>query len=100
MPKSSVTRISGFLPFQVQYDNDTCHMLYIRAHVGGSSKNAKAQWPEDRTIFIVNVPPDATEREITFLFKSCGTVEKVVFDADRPGEDSEEESDAESAGSG
>lgn len=98
MPKSSVTRISGFLPFQVQYDNDTCHMLYIRAHVGGSSKNAKkAQWPEDRTIFIVNVPPDATEREITFLFKSSGTVETVVFDADRPGEDSDEESDANSA---
>lgn len=96
--KSSVTRISGFLPFQVQYDSDTFHTLYIRAHAGGSSKNAnKAQWPEDRTIFMVNVPPDATEREITFLFKSCGTVEKVVFDVDRPGESSDEESDADSA---
>ena len=73
-------------------------MLYIRAHAGGSSKNAnKAQWPEDRTIFMVNVPPDATEREITFLFKSCGTVEKVVFDADGPSEDSDEESCADSA---
>jgi len=73
-------------------------MLYIRAHVGGSSKNAKkAQWPEDRTIFIVNVPPDATEREIAFLFKSCGTVEKVVFDADKPAEGSDEESDEDSA---
>ncbi len=73
-------------------------MLYIRAHVGGSSKNAnKALWPEDRTIFMVNVPPDATEREISFLFKSCGTIEKVVFDTDRPGEDSDEESDADSA---
>jgi ribosomal RNA-processing protein 7 len=95
--KPSVTRISGFLPFQVQYDNDTCHMLYIRAHAGGSSKNAKkAHWPEDRTIFLVNVPPDATEREIVFLFKSCGTVEKVVFDADRAVEDSEEENDTDS----
>ena len=73
-------------------------MLYIRAHLGGSSRNgSKAQWPEDRTIFMVNVPPDATEREIVFLFKSCGTVEKVVFDTDRPGEDSDEESDADSA---
>jgi len=95
--KSSITRISGFLPFQVQYDNDTCHILYIRAHVGGSSKNAKkARWPEDRTIFMVNVPPDATEREIVFLFKSCGTVEKVVFDADRPSEDLDEETEADS----
>ncbi|SRR6266478_790282 len=96
--KSSVILISGFFPFPVQYDNDACHMLYIRAHVGGSSKNSKkAQWPEDRTIFMVNVPPDATEREIVFLFKSCGTVEKVVFDVDRPSEHSDEESDVDSA---
>ena len=95
---SSVTCISGFLPFQVQYDSDTFHTLYVRAHAGGPSKNAnKAQWPEDRTIFMVNVPPDATEREITFLFKSCGTIEKVVFDVDRPDEGSDEESDADSA---
>jgi ribosomal RNA-processing protein 7 len=46
---------------------------------------------------MVNVPPDATEREIVFLFKSCGTVEKVYFDADRPGEPSDDESDADSA---
>ena len=73
-------------------------MLYIRAHVGGSSKTPKkAQWPEDRTIFMVNVPPDATEREIVFLFKSCGTVEQVVFDVDGPSEHSDVESDAESA---
>ncbi|KAH9983196.1 ribosomal RNA-processing protein 7-domain-containing protein [Russula compacta] len=84
-PKSSA--FSGFLPLRVQYDPDTWHVLYIRAHVGGSSRNpSKAQWPEDRTIFMVNVPPDATEREIVLLFKSCGTVEKVVFDADRPSE--------------
>jgi ribosomal RNA-processing protein 7 len=41
---------------------------------------------------MVNVPPDATEREIVLLFKSCGTVEKVVFDLDRP---SEEDTDVE-----
>ena len=98
MPSKPSGRYSGFLPLPVHYDDDTCHMLYIRAHVGGSSKNAKkAQWPEDRTIFMVNVPPDATEREIVFLFKSCGTVEKVVFDADGPSEHSDVESDADSA---
>lgn len=88
---------SGFLPLRVRYDPDTWHMLYIRAHVGGSS--SKAQWPEDRTIFMVNVPPDATEREIVLLFKSCGTVEKVVFDADRPSEhaDGKADTDTDSA---
>ena len=98
MPFKSPTRISGFLPLPVQYDNDTFHMLYIRAHIAGSSKNAKkTQWPEDRTIFMVNVPPDATEREIVFLFKSCGTVEQVVFDLDGPSEHSDIESDTDSA---
>jgi ribosomal RNA-processing protein 7 len=73
-------------------------MLYIRAHVGATSKKkpGKIEWPEGRTIFMVNVPPDATEREIVLLFKSCGTVEKVVFDADEPGEDANSDSDSES----
>ena len=95
--KSSAGSISGFFPLQIQYDHDTWHTLYIRAHVGGSSRNAsKAQWPEDRTIFMVNVPPDATEREIVLLFKSCGTVEQVVFDSDRPSDHVDEEDDSES----
>jgi len=36
--------------------------------------------PEGRTLFLVNVPPDATERELALLFKHCGTVERVMFD--------------------
>ena len=96
--KSLAGSISGFLPLPVQYDHDTWHTLYIRAHVAGSSRKAsKARWPEDRTIFMVNVPPDATEREIVLLFKSCGTVEQVVFDSDGPSEHTDVESDADSA---
>lgn len=37
----------------------------------------------------MNVPPDATERELVLFFKSAGTVEKVVFDGD--GEEEAEE---------
>ena len=48
-------------------------------------------------MFMVNVPPDATEREIVLLFKSCGTVEEVVFDADGPGEDSDSDSEEDSS---
>ncbi|KAH8982435.1 hypothetical protein EDB92DRAFT_1894522 [Lactarius akahatsu] len=95
---SSVGTISGFSILAVQYDHATHHMLYIRAHVGSSSKKnpKKTDWPEGRTMFMVNVPPDATEREIVLLFKSCGTVEKVIFDADEPGEDSDSDSDSDS----
>ena len=98
-PNSSIGSISGFSILPVQYDHATRHMLYIRAHVGATSKkkSGKIEWPEGRTVFMVNVPPDATEREIVLLFKSCGTVEKVVFDADEPGEDSNSDSDSESA---
>ncbi|KAI9508134.1 ribosomal RNA-processing protein 7-domain-containing protein [Russula earlei] len=94
--KSSTGTIAGFLPLPVHYDHHTRHMLYIRAHVRGSSKNArKQQWPEDRTLFMVNVPPDATEREVVLLFKPCGTVQQVFFDADGPSHyaDSDAESD-------
>ena len=31
---------------------------------------------------MVNVPPDATEREIVLFFKKSGTVERVLFDFD------------------
>jgi ribosomal RNA-processing protein 7 len=93
--KAPTGSISGFLPLKVYYDHDTWHTLYIRAHVGASARNAsKTHWPEDRTIFMVNVPPDATEREIILLFKSCGTVEQVVFDTDRPSDPVDEDADS------
>ena len=95
--KSSVGTISGYFPFPVQYDRDTRHTLYVRAHVGPSRNPSKTQWPEDRTIFMVNVPPDATEREIVLLFKSCGTVEQVVFGVEGPSEQVDPESDSDSA---
>lgn len=47
--------------------------------------------PEGRTLFVVNVPPDATEREIMQLFKHSGTVEKVVFSGEDQEEDVQEE---------
>ena len=91
-PKSSAGTISGFSPLPVLYDQDTRHMLYIRAHVSAPSGNPrKKEWPEGRTMFMVNVPPDATEREIAQLFKTCGTVEKVTFDVDEPSKDAEAE---------
>ena len=49
----------------------------------------------------MNVPPDATEQELTVLFKHAGTVEKVVFDTDEidwaesEGNESEGEEDVE-----
>ncbi|KAM5534440.1 hypothetical protein V8D89_011907 [Ganoderma adspersum] len=110
------TTISGFTVLPIAYSPSVTHIIYARAH-SASKKNAKGkqkeELPEGRTLFLVNVPPDATERELTVLFKSCGTVERVVFstgggssaaedamdeDSDEEegdGEDEEDESDGE-----
>ncbi|EPQ58938.1 hypothetical protein GLOTRDRAFT_69978 [Gloeophyllum trabeum ATCC 11539] len=71
--------IAGFRIIPVAYNSTTSHILYARKHVGSKRKNSTSL-PEGRTLFLVNVPPDATEREMVLLFKNCGTVERVVFD--------------------
>jgi len=63
----------------VAYASSTVHILYARKHVG-SKRGRVSAVPDGRTLFLVNVPPDATEREVVLFFKHCGTVEKVVFD--------------------
>ncbi|TBU22129.1 ribosomal RNA-processing protein 7-domain-containing protein [Dichomitus squalens] len=77
------TTVSGFTVLPIAYSSTTIHIIYARAHSVAKQKNAKGkqkeELPEGRTLFLVNVPPDATERELTVLFKSCGTVERVVF---------------------
>ncbi|KAL5507773.1 hypothetical protein ACEPAH_5391 [Sanghuangporus vaninii] len=75
--------LSGFAVLPVVYSKDATHILYAKQHTAAkktSSKDAPDVLPRDRTLFLVNVPPDATEREFTLLFKPDGIVEKVVFD--------------------
>lgn len=75
------TSIAGFVVIPVAYSSSSTHFIYARVH-SGSKKSPKLTFPSGRTLFLVNVPPDATERELTVLFKHAGTVEKVVFDTD------------------
>lgn len=88
LPKS----IGGFTPIPIAYTPSATHILYARAHSNpkssraskdaGRGKGKEVAYPEGRTLFLVNVPPDATERELTLFFKPAGTVEQVVFDVD------------------
>lgn len=73
--------ISGFAVIPVSYDPSTTHYLYARPHSSSKGKRKANQTtlPDGRTLFLVNVPPDATERELVLFFKHAGTVEKVVF---------------------
>ncbi|KAJ3554099.1 hypothetical protein NM688_g3276 [Phlebia brevispora] len=81
--------VAGFTPIPITYSANATHILYARAHRSNAQtkyhakgKGKEVAFPEGRTLFLVNVPPDATEREITLLFKQSGTVERVVFDGD------------------
>ncbi|GJE87298.1 ribosomal RNA-processing protein 7 like protein [Phanerochaete sordida] len=92
---SGPSSLAGFTPIPVQYSSSSTHYIYARTHTG-SKKGAAQQdaLPEGRTLFLVNVPPDATERELTLLFKQSGTVERVVFDGDGQAEEEEEFNDS------
>ncbi|KAI6005464.1 ribosomal RNA-processing protein 7-domain-containing protein [Pisolithus albus] len=93
--------VSGFTVIPVAYARST-HIIYAKAHAS-SSKPMKSTLPPERTLFLVNVPVDATERELSLFFRYAGTVERVVFDqndladpelqghASGSGSDSEEE---------
>ena len=74
-------QIQGFTVIPVAYSSSSTHVIYARAHTGSKKRQNKAL-PNGRTLFLVNVPPDATERELILLFKHAGTVERVIFDHD------------------
>jgi len=67
--------IGGFTIFPLKYSASATHNLYVRAHTG----TRPAGLPQGRTLFAVNTPPDATERELSALFGTHGTIERVVF---------------------
>lgn len=86
------TLFSGFTPIPITYSASATHYIYARAHAGSKKNNDGL--PVGRTLFLVNVPPDATERDLIQLFKNAGTVEKVVFSTDNV-EESEHDTDDE-----
>ncbi|KAI0652501.1 ribosomal RNA-processing protein 7-domain-containing protein [Trametes meyenii] len=78
--------VSGFAVLPIAYSSTATHILYARKHSNSQHKDIKGKQrekatilPAGRTLFLVNVPPDATERELALLFKACGTVERVIF---------------------
>ncbi|RDB19807.1 Ribosomal RNA-processing protein 7 A [Hypsizygus marmoreus] len=92
------TSISGFSVVPVTYSPSSTHYIYARSHTGSkksTSTTHNALLSDGRTLFLVNVPPDATDRDLGLLFKHCGTIEKVIFDVDavEPHHDESDSSD-------
>ena len=73
---SMANKFGDFLVLRISYSPQATHYLYIRAH---ASRTASDDLPTDRTLFLVNVPPDSTERELTTLFSTCGAIHKIKF---------------------
>ena len=55
------------------------HYIYVRPHTSNSSTSNDHGHPSDRTVFVANVPVDATERDLRVLFGKWGVVESVDF---------------------
>ncbi|XP_025104636.1 ribosomal RNA-processing protein 7 homolog A-like [Pomacea canaliculata] len=70
--------VEDFYVIPVQFDTrcNHPHYLYLKKHVTRENDEAK---PKDRTLFIVNVPPYATEESLRRVFSSCGKVLKVFL---------------------
>ncbi|TRM67482.1 ribosomal RNA-processing protein 7-domain-containing protein [Schizophyllum amplum] len=91
---SAPTHIAGFTVLPVAYTKSATHYIYARAHQPPKKQQDDAL-PAGRTLFLANVPPDATDREIITFFKPSGTVEKVVLDFDLTQEEEPVSSDSE-----
>jgi ribosomal RNA-processing protein 7 len=72
-------KISDFSILPVAYSSQATHYIYIRAHITKSKGGASDEFPSNRTLFAVNIPPDASERELVTLFLKYGTVERIAF---------------------
>jgi ribosomal RNA-processing protein 7 len=72
-------KISEFYVLPISYSQQATHYMYIRLHASKPKPNEVDPLPENRTLFAVNLPPDATEREIITLFNKFGAVERVSF---------------------
>ena len=72
-------KLSDFSILPVAYTSQVTHYLYIRAHITKSKGGGNDELPPYRTLFVVNIPPDATERELVTLFLKYGAVERVSF---------------------
>ncbi|WFD17795.1 hypothetical protein MCAP1_000004 [Malassezia caprae] len=96
----SEASLAGFLLLPVSYGADAnekhvLHYMYIRPHASASEDG---ELPAGRTLFVVNVPVDASRDTLRELFRKAGAVESVKIHnlGDRSAQDvddDEEESD-------
>ncbi|CAG8545921.1 7761_t:CDS:2, partial [Acaulospora colombiana] len=55
------------------------HYLFIKGHESRGNNNTPTNTPPERTLFISNIPADATREHIKNIFEYCGEIEDVLF---------------------
>ena len=75
-----MTSVAGFDVLRVQYapaagKKRAMHDMYVRTHTGAASDAL----PGGRTLFVVNLPPDASRGTLRDLFRKAGAIESVVL---------------------
>lgn len=79
-----IVKNNGFSVLQVKYrfNSNVIRHLFIKQFALSFHKNSNDDKPENRTLFIINVPPFVTEYHMRYLFeKSCGKINKVFLQA-------------------
>lgn len=101
--KQQAIHVADFLAMPITYPSTSLkpapiHYLYVRAHTAGPARSlahsggdggaaasgslhpkGSAVLPDGRTLFLVNLPTDTTERHIKTLFQKSGAIEYVRF---------------------
>lgn len=72
-------KVGDFSILPISYSSQATHYLYIRSHSSKLKADTPDPLPAGRTLFVVNFPPDSTERELITLFSKLGAVERVAF---------------------
>ncbi|KAK7113559.1 ribosomal RNA-processing protein 7 homolog A-like [Littorina saxatilis] len=82
MAESEHMVIKGLTVVPVKFDEarTTVHYVYLKQH-DVRQKGGDDVKPKDRTVFVGNVPPWATEESFKHAFGCCGRVENVYFHA-------------------
>lgn len=74
----SPKQINGFqvLPLKFSSNVKSSHYIYFKEHAVREQKEDK---PSGRTLFVLNIPPYATEESIKHAFKEAGEIVSVKF---------------------
>ncbi|KAK0563680.1 hypothetical protein OC861_004675 [Tilletia horrida] len=86
---ATALHVADFTLLPIRYlgkSNPVIHYLFVRAHhasttiaQASSDSGSTSSLPQDRTLFVANLPPDTTDRYLRTLFKNAGAIERIAL---------------------